>query len=53
MPDREWVRSDRRAENPGNRKEKDELRFNLTSEKILAALPVTLKQECKAITFLK
>ena len=28
MPDREWVRSDRRAENPGIRKEEDELRLD-------------------------
>ena len=28
MPDREWVRSERRAENPVNRKEEDELRLD-------------------------
>ena len=28
MPDREWVRSERRAENPGIRKEEDELRLD-------------------------
>ena len=28
MPDREWVRSDRRAENPGIWKEEDELRLD-------------------------
>ena len=28
MPDREWVRSKRRAENPGIRKEEDELRLD-------------------------
>ena len=28
MPDREWVRSDRRADNPGIRKEKEELRLD-------------------------
>ena len=28
MPDREWVQSERRAENPGIRKEEDELRLN-------------------------
>ena len=28
MPDREWVRSERRAENPGIQKEKDELRLD-------------------------
>ena len=28
MPDREWVRSERRAENPGIRKEKYELRLD-------------------------
>ena len=28
MPDREWVRSERRAENPRIRKEEDELRLN-------------------------
>ena len=28
MPDREWVRSERRAENPGIRKEEEELRLN-------------------------
>ena len=28
MPDREWVPSDRRAENPGIRKEEDELRLD-------------------------
>ena len=28
MPDREWVRSKRRAENPGMRKEEDELRLD-------------------------
>ena len=28
MPDREWVRSEHRAENPGIRKEEDELRLN-------------------------
>ena len=27
MPDQEWGRSDRRAENPGIRKEEDELRL--------------------------
>ena len=28
MPDREWVQSERRAENPGIRKEEDELRLD-------------------------
>ena len=28
MPDREWMRSDRRAENPGIWKEEDELRLD-------------------------
>ena len=28
MPDREWMQSYRRAENPGIRKEKDELRLD-------------------------
>ena len=28
MPDREWVRSERRVENPGIRKEEDELRLD-------------------------
>ena len=28
MPDREWVRSKRRAENPGIRKEKEKLRLD-------------------------
>ena len=28
MPDREWVRSERRAENPGIWKEEDELRLD-------------------------
>ena len=28
MPDRDWVRSERRAENPKIRKEKEELRLN-------------------------
>ena len=28
MPDREWVRSERRAENPGIRKEEEELRLD-------------------------
>ena len=28
MPDQEWVRSKRRAENPGIRKEEDELRLD-------------------------
>ena len=28
MPDREWVQSDCRAENPGIRKEEDELRLD-------------------------
>ena len=28
MPDREWVRSERRAENPGIRKKEDELRLD-------------------------
>ena len=28
MPDREWVRSERRAENPGIQKEEDELRLD-------------------------
>ena len=28
MPDREWVQSDRRVENPGIRKEKDEFRLD-------------------------
>ena len=28
MPDREWVRSDGRAENPGIRKEEEELRLD-------------------------
>ena len=28
IPDREWVRSERRAENPGIRKEKDEFRLD-------------------------
>ena len=28
MPDREWVRSERRAENPGIRNEEDELRLD-------------------------
>ena len=28
MPDWEWVRSERRAENPGIRKEEDELRLD-------------------------
>ena len=28
VPDREWVRSERRAENPGIRKEEDELRLD-------------------------
>ena len=28
MPDREWVRSERKAENPGIRKEEDELRLD-------------------------
>ena len=28
MPDREWVRSERRTENPGIRKEEDELRLD-------------------------
>ena len=28
MPDREWVRSERRAENLGIRKEEDELRLD-------------------------
>ena len=28
MPDREWVRSERRAENPGIRKEQNELRLD-------------------------
>ena len=28
MPDREWVQSERRAENPGIRKELDELRLD-------------------------
>ena len=28
MPDREWVQSDRRAENPGIRKEEDKLRLD-------------------------
>ena len=28
MPDREWGRSERRAENPGIRKEEDELRLD-------------------------
>ena len=28
MPDREWVQSERRAENPGMQKEEDELRLD-------------------------
>ena len=28
MPDREWAQSERRAENPGIRKEEDELRLD-------------------------
>ena len=28
MPDREWVRSERRAENPGIRKEENKLRLD-------------------------
>ena len=28
MPDREWVQSERRAENPGIRKEEDELKLD-------------------------
>ena len=28
MPDREWVQSERRAENPGIRKDEDELRLD-------------------------
>ena len=28
MPDREWVRSERRAENPGIRKEEEELKVD-------------------------
>ena len=28
MPDREWVRSDHRAENPGIQKEEDQLRLD-------------------------
>ena len=28
MPDREWVQSDRRTENPGIRKEEDELKLD-------------------------
>ena len=28
MPDREWVRSNRRAESPGIRKEEDEVRLD-------------------------
>ena len=28
MPDQEWVRSERRAKNPGIRKEEDELRLD-------------------------
>ena len=28
MPDREWVQSERRGENPGIRKEEDELRLD-------------------------
>ena len=28
MPDREWVRSERRAENPGIRNEEEELRLD-------------------------
>ena len=28
IPDREWVRSERRAENPGIQKEENELRLN-------------------------
>ena len=28
MPDREWLRSDRKAENPGIRKEEEELRLD-------------------------
>ena len=28
MPDREWVQSERRAENPGIRKEEEELRLD-------------------------
>ena len=28
MPDREWVQSNHRAENPGIRKEKDEVRLD-------------------------
>ncbi len=32
MPDREWVRSDRRVENPGIRKEEDELRLDFWTQ---------------------
>ena len=33
MPDREWVRSERRAENPGIRREEDELRLDSWMQK--------------------
>ena len=34
MPDREWVRSERRAENPEIWKEEDELKLFLDADKV-------------------